>query len=87
MVSGVVRDARGVAEVMIYQGDDKVFYRGGGAGDQSLPFSIDLTLENGENTVTILTRNTAGLVSSRTLDTFREPPEAQASEDHDSDAG
>ena len=87
VVSGVVRDARGVAEVMIYQGEDKVFYRGGGPGDQSLPFSIDLTLVDGENTLTILTRNVSGLVSSRTLDTYREPPAVQASEVQDSDAG
>ena len=80
VISGVVHDAQGVEEVMIFHGEDKVFYRGGSSADQDLPFTVDVELDDGPNRITILTRDMEGLVASRTYETWREAPAAQASE-------
>ncbi len=78
VISGMVSDDAAVDDVVIYHGDTKVFYRGGGEGVRMVPFSVDLRLEPGANLVTVLARDADGLVSSRVVDTWYEPPEETA---------
>lgn len=82
VISGVVEDEAGVQEVMIFLGEDKVFYRGGSTADQTLPFTVELPLAEGPNRITVLTRNVDGLTNTQSLHTWREAPTAQASEGH-----
>ncbi|MEQ1500741.1 MAG: S41 family peptidase [Myxococcota bacterium] len=68
-VSGVVTDDRGLSHVMVYVGDDKVFFEGGGPTSalRSLPFTADLTLEPGANVISVLATDDQGFVSSRSV--------------------
>jgi carboxyl-terminal processing protease len=68
-LSGVVTDDRGLAHVMVYVGDDKVFFEGGGPTSalRSLPFTADVALEAGSNLVTVLATDDQGFVASRSV--------------------
>ncbi len=80
VLSGVVEDDQGVEELMIFQGEDKIFFLGGGAADQSVPFTVDVALDPGANRITVLARNSDGLTSSRTLRAWRAEQVAQAAD-------
>lgn len=71
-LSGVVTDDLGLSHVMVYNGDDKVFFEGAGSTSalRSLPFTADVTLEPGANILTILATDSQGFVSSRSVVTF-----------------
>lgn len=61
-LSGVVTDDSGVGHVVIYAGGDKVFYQGSRKGHEvkSVPFSADVELEPGKNTISILSADESG---------------------------
>jgi carboxyl-terminal processing protease len=61
-ISGVVRDESGVAHVMVFAADDKVFYQGGGPTSklQAVPFTADVVLAEGRNVLTVLSEDTDG---------------------------
>ena len=71
-LSGVVTDDLGLKHVMVYNGDDKVFFEGAGATSalRTLPFTADVTLEPGTNVITILATDSQGFVASRSVVTF-----------------
>jgi carboxyl-terminal processing protease len=65
-VSGVVTDDRGLNHVMVFVGDDKVFFEGGGTL-RTVPFTADVSLEPGSNVVTVLATDVQGFKSSRSV--------------------
>src|SRR5262249_46885563 len=79
-VSGVVTDDRGLEHVMVFVGDDKVLYEGGGSTTslRSLPFTADVVLEPGPNQVTILATDADGFTAARSITTWSETSELAA---------
>ena len=67
VLSGVVQDDAGMRDVIIYQGDEKLYYQGGQAGVTSLPFTAEATLEPGQNLFVIQARDDTGLTSLRSV--------------------
>ncbi len=81
VLSGVVEDEEGLDHVMVYAGDDKVFFEGSGrhTGIRSLPFTADVELASGENVITVLATNAEGFSSTRSVVAWRDATElAQA---------
>ncbi|MFT5686830.1 MAG: carboxyl-terminal processing protease [Myxococcota bacterium] len=81
VISGVVRDDRGVRDVVIFQGEDKVFFRGGTEDGTELPFTVEQELSPGLNHLHILARDYQGMSSTLTVGVWldTEAPEQQAS--------
>jgi hypothetical protein len=88
-VSGVVTDDRGLRHLMVFVGDDKVLYEGGGgpprsdgAGPgsvlRSLPFTADVVLAPGANQVTVLATDADGYTAARSITTWSETSELAA---------
>ena len=70
VLSGVVNDDVGVRDVIIFHGDDKVHYQGGGAGIRALPFTVELALTPGANHITVLARDEKGLTDAHSVSVF-----------------
>lgn len=77
-VSGVVQDDVGVRHVMVFGGDDKLFYEGSAAGVRSVPFTADVSLELGSQVITVIAEDVSGLVSTRSIVTYRRDPDPVA---------
>ena len=73
VISGTVEDDSELEAVILFHGEDKVFYQGGGTGFRSLPFTVDLQLEEGENLVVILSRDRDGLTDIQSINLFFDP--------------
>ena len=80
-VSGFVSDDMGLDHVMVFHNEDKVFYEGGAGADglTRLPFTVDVSLDEGMNTITVLAKDADGLTATRSEMTFYESPEKAAS--------
>jgi carboxyl-terminal processing protease len=72
VISGVVEEDRGIRDVMIFHGEDKIFYRGGNDQTRTLPFTVERWMEPGVNSFYVLARDTDGLTSSRMLSVWYE---------------
>ena len=81
VLSGVVEDDSQLQDLIIFHGEEKVFYQGGEEGIQSLPFTVDLSLEEGENLLVILSRDEEGLTDIQSLNVFFDPEYEAASAD------
>jgi hypothetical protein len=75
-ISGVVTDDVGIAHVLIFSGDDKVFFQGAGGGDgvASVPFTADVLLQEGKNFITVLATDVDGYTHTRSVVTYVEDP-------------
>jgi carboxyl-terminal processing protease len=75
-ISGVVTDDVGLVHVMVYASENKVFYQGGpkDSGLKSLPFTADVNLEPGINTVTVLATDSDGFTHTQSVVTEYKPP-------------
>lgn len=64
--SGRTTDPDGLAHVMIYAEGDKVFFEGTSAGHElrTVPFSADLRLSPGPNTISVLATDATGMRAS-----------------------
>ncbi|MCK6506670.1 S41 family peptidase [Myxococcota bacterium] len=78
VVSGMASDDKGLRDLMIFHGEDKVFYQGGGHGETTLPFSVERNLLPGANLLVVLARDEQGLTSTQAITVWYEEPEAQA---------
>lgn len=78
-VSGRVTDEHGLAHLVVYHNEQKVVFADGGKGLRSLPFTADLDLEPGLNTVVIIATDDDGLQRTRSVVTSFQPPQGQAS--------
>lgn len=72
-ISGVATDGKGIRDVIVYRGDQKLAYAGGGDGTPltSVPFSATTPLEEGRNVLVVYVRNSDGLVTTRSVSVFR----------------
>ena len=71
VVSGVVTDDENVHDMMIFVGQEKVFYRSGRGGSSAIPFTVEPELKPGLNHVVVLARDERGLRSTRSLSVWR----------------
>jgi carboxyl-terminal processing protease len=77
VVSGVVHDLMGIRDVIVFHGDDKVFFQGGDAGVAALPFTVERTLETGSNLFVILARDMNGLTATHAIRAWYQSPSAE----------
>jgi hypothetical protein len=73
VVSGLVRDDKGVRDVMVYQGAEKIFYQGGGEGVATVPFSVERELEEGHNVFVVIARDGEGLTDIQSINVLYDP--------------
>lgn len=80
-LSGQVTDDLGLRHVMVYQGENKVLYEGqvGGNALTQVPFTLEVELEPGVNTLSVLAVDTDGARSTRSV-VVRYQPEPEAAE-------
>ena len=76
-MSGRASDADGLAHVMVYAGDDKVFFEGSRHGEEMsmVPFSADVRLEPGRNTISVLATDADGLTATTSRVIYLPEPE------------
>ncbi|HYX90597.1 MAG TPA: MXAN_5808 family serine peptidase, partial [Myxococcaceae bacterium] len=76
-LSGVVTDPRDILDVYILVNDQKVYFKGTPVGDEAathkVKFSTDFPLKEGNNTVTVVARESEDFASRRTLVIRRRP--------------
>ena len=78
-ISGVVTDETAVRHVMVYAGKNKLFFAGSGKTPvRSVPFTADVPLEAGQNTITILAEDEDGITVTRSVVTYYVGPENRA---------
>jgi hypothetical protein len=80
-VSGVATDERGVRDLIVYNGRQKLTFAGGGTEAQpapTLPFSATAELSPGNNMLVIAVRDHDGLVTTTSIDVLQTPAVAQA---------
>lgn len=80
-VSGVATDERGVRDLIVYNGREKLTFAGGGTEAQpapTLPFSATAELSPGNNMLVIAVRDHDGLVTTTSIDVLQTPAVAQA---------
>jgi carboxyl-terminal processing protease len=70
-LSGVVTDSRDILDVYVLVNDQKVYFKGTPTGDQSsthkVKFSTDFPLKEGNNTITVVARESEEFAARRTL--------------------
>lgn len=76
VVSGLVTDPTGIRHVTVWAGGDKLFYDGSSAGVKSVPFTADVPLEPGSNTISIVAQDVDGFTSTTSMVTWLRDPEA-----------
>lgn len=81
-VSGLVEDDTGVEHVMVFAGNDKVFYQGSGPAStvRAVPWTADVALQPGMNTITVLTTDVDGFTHTASVVTYWSQPELAARE-------
>jgi carboxyl-terminal processing protease len=67
VLSGAVRDDDGMRDVIIYHGDEKIYYQGGQIGVTAMPFTAEATLNPGQNLFVVLARDEQGMTSLRSV--------------------
>ncbi len=80
-ISGVATDDIGVRDVIIYEGDRKIAYAGGGDAThplKSVPFSATAELNPGNNLIVVLVRDATGLTATHAVDVLLQAPVAIA---------
>jgi hypothetical protein len=73
VVSGLVRDDVSVRDVMVYLGEEKIFYQGGGAGVSTVPFSVEQELVEGQNLFVVIARDGEGLTDIQSINVWYDP--------------
>ena len=66
VLSGMVRDDTGVRDVVIFHGDQKVFYRRG-VDETLVPFTVEPSLAPGDNLLVVLARDAQGLTATHSV--------------------
>lgn len=78
-ISGVATDDTAVRDVIVYLGDEKIAYAGGGDATHpvtSVPFSATARLSPGSNLLVVLVRDGDGLTATRAIDVLSDAPVA-----------
>lgn len=71
LLQGTITDDTQVKDVLVFLGDQKVFYRASAKNTGSMPLQTALPLKVGTNIVTIAARDNNDLMSRRTFTIFR----------------
>ena len=66
-VSGYANDNSGITDVLIFQGDDKVYYKGESDLSGRVPFSAEIVMQPGDNPIYVLVKDNQGLHASKFL--------------------
>jgi carboxyl-terminal processing protease len=77
ILSGVVNDDAGIRDVIVFHGEDKVFFQGGEQGVTALPFTAERNLEDGSNLFVILARDVNGLTATHAIRSWYQAPKAE----------
>lgn len=64
-LSGFVDDESGITDILVFNGEDKVYYKGETGLSGRVPFGIDIELVDGSNPVYILAKDNQGLQTSK----------------------
>lgn len=72
-ISGRVADDVGIRHVMVFAGDDKLFYQGEEGGVRSVPFTADVPLEEGVNVISVVVEDEQGFTHTTSVVTERLP--------------
>ena len=64
-LSGFVDDESGITDILVFSGEDKVYYKGETGLSGRVPFGIDIELVEGSNPVYILAKDNQGLQTSK----------------------
>ena len=67
VISGIARAAGKARDIMVYHGEDKIFYEGGGEHGTVNPFTVERRLEPGPHAFYILVRDHAGLTTAKSI--------------------
>jgi len=78
VLSGLVEDDLAVRDVLVFLGEEKVFFQGGRGEEPALPFSVEAALEDGANLLTVLARDERGLKTSWSQSIWYDLPAATA---------
>jgi carboxyl-terminal processing protease len=71
-LSGAVTDDKGLRDVIVYAGDQKIAYESGGSGSlSSVPFSATAEIEEGNTLLVVVARDKDGLSTTRAFDVYR----------------
>jgi carboxyl-terminal processing protease len=73
-ISGVVSDDVGIAHVLVFAGNDKVFFQGAGESEAvaSVPFTADVLLQEGKNFISVLATDVDGYTHTSSVVTYVE---------------
>lgn len=71
VISGNAKAIGGTKDVMVYHGDDKIYYDGGGEADVR-PFTVERLLEPGPHSFYILVRGQNGLTATKSVHVWAE---------------
>ncbi len=72
-LSGTVVDDDGLRDVILYRGDQKIGYEGGGAAVRQVPFSATAALADGVNVLVVLARDATGTTSTLSVPVYHPP--------------
>ncbi len=67
VISGEVLEDENIRDVIIFHGEDKVFYRGGEENTRTLPFTVEREVKPGANNFYVLARDQHGLTATVSL--------------------
>ena len=70
-ISGYIEDDSGITDILVFKGDDKIYYKGETGLKGRIPFTVDVELEDGSNPIYILTKDNQGLNSSKYLQVWK----------------
>lgn len=77
VLSGIIRDESGVRDVMVYLGEDKIFYQGAKGDLPALPFSVEASLKDGLNHLVVLAHDNEGFRLAREVNVYLDRPGAE----------
>jgi carboxyl-terminal processing protease len=74
VISGLAHTAGGTKDLIVYHGEDKIFYDGGGGEKGVKPFTVERRLEPGPHSFYILVRDQQGLTATESVHVWAEGP-------------
>ena len=79
-VQGVVRDDQAIKDLVVYVNGTKIFYRAVSSDEtqSTVEFALEVALEDGNNLIEIVARDTEDLLGSTAIGVYRSNPEGAA---------
>ena len=72
VISGVARTSGRAKDIIVYHGEDKVYYEGGSGEGGIKPFTVERKLEPGPHSFYILVRDEEGLTGTQSVHVWAE---------------